>query len=71
MTMLFEHWRLDIVSHTDRMVAAAMDEVHDMNAARMMVHDVMAQAMTDMLAPVSRRELDTALGHALRAHGLV
>ena len=71
MTMLCEQWRLDVISHTDRMTSAAMDEIQDRNEASMMVHDVMARAMTDMLAPISRRELDTALGRALRAHALL
>ncbi|WP_135210998.1 hypothetical protein [Vitreimonas flagellata] len=66
MTQTFEHWRLDAISHTDRLVGAAMAKMHDVNEAHMMVHGVMWRAMTDMLAPVSGLQLDTALDGALR-----
>jgi hypothetical protein len=50
------------------MVDAAMDELGDANEARWLVHRVMLNAMNDMRAPANRRDLDTALGQALRAH---
>jgi hypothetical protein len=61
-------WRLDIVAESDRMVAAAMHQLSDANEARWLVHRVMLAAMTDMRAPATRRELDSALGEALRIH---
>lgn len=61
-------WQLGIISHTDRMVAAAMHQLADANEARWLVHRVMLHAMTDMRAPAKRRDLDTALGDALRGH---
>lgn len=61
-------WKLDIIAHTDRMVAAAMRQLADANEARWLVHRVMHHAMTDMHAPAHRRALDSALGAALRAH---
>lgn len=61
-------WRLGAISHTDRMIDAAMDELGDANEARWLVHRVMLNAMNDMRAPAKRRDLDTALGQALRAH---
>jgi len=66
MTSTAAHRRLNILAQGDRLIAAAMDELHDSNAAHLMVHDVMYAAMFDLLAPVSRRDLDTALGQALR-----
>jgi hypothetical protein len=63
-----DHWRLNIVSHSERLVTAAMDEVHDANLARLLVHGVMYSAMAHLLAPVPRRDLDIALGRALRRH---
>ncbi len=62
------HWQLDIIAHTDRMVAAAMHQLADTNEARWLVHRVMLHAMTDMRAPANRRDLDSALGLALRTH---
>jgi len=61
-------WRLGVIAHTDRMVEAAMDEIGDANEARWLVHRVMLNAMHEMDAPAHRRDLDTALGQALRAH---
>ena len=61
-------WKLDIIAHTDRMVAAAMHQLADANEARWLVHRVMHTAMTDMRVPSNRRDLDTALGAALRIH---
>lgn len=61
-------WRLGVISHTDRMIDAAMDELGDANEARWLVHRVMLNAMHEMRAPAHRRDLDTALGQALRAH---
>lgn len=66
MTNTAEHWHLNILTQGDRLIAAAMDELHDANAAHLMVHDVLYAAMADLLGPVSRRDLDTALGRALR-----
>ena len=66
MTTTAEHWHLNILAQGDRLIAAAMAELHDANAAHLMVHDVMHAAMADLFAPVSRRDLDTALGRALR-----
>lgn len=62
-----ERWMLCVVAETDRMVEAAMDELHDANEARWFVHRVMLSAMMEVPRAVSRRELDTALGRALRA----
>jgi hypothetical protein len=66
MTHTAEHWRLNILAQGDRLIATAMDELHDSNAAHLMVHDVMYAAMSDVLAPVPRRDLDTELGRALQ-----
>ena len=68
MTTTAEIWRIDVIAEGDRMTAAAMCELHDANAARALVHDVMWRAMTDMLGPVSPSQLDSALGQALHAH---
>lgn len=62
------HWQLDVIAHTDRMIAAAMDQLGDANEARWVVHRVLLHAMTDMSAPASRRELDGALGLVLRSY---
>jgi hypothetical protein len=61
-----ELWRLDVIAQGSRMAAAAMHELDDLNEARFVVHEVMLAAMTDMLGPVSRRQLDSALCRALR-----
>ncbi|MCX7358542.1 MAG: hypothetical protein NT015_10435 [Alphaproteobacteria bacterium] len=60
------HWQLDIIAHTDRMIAAAMHQLGDANEARWFVHRIMHRAMTDMRTPANRRDLDSALGAALR-----
>jgi hypothetical protein len=62
------NWRLGVISHTDRMVEAAMYQLSDANEARWLVHRVMLDAMHEMDAPANRRDLDTALGRALRLH---
>ena len=61
-------WRLAVASNSKRMIAAAMEYLDDANEARWLVHGVMLGAMTNITAPISRRELDTALGRALRLH---
>ena len=71
MAQIFEQWRLDAVAHTERLVDFAMHEMHDLNEAHMMVHGVMWRAMTDMMAPTSGAQLDTALKGALRTRALV
>ena len=68
MTAHHTRWKLDIITHTDRMVVAAMHQLADANEARWFVHRIMHHAMTDMNAPSNRRDLDSALGAALRAH---
>ncbi len=70
MTQTFEHWRLDTIAHTDRLIGIAMHDMQDLNEAHMVVHGVMWRAMTDMLAPVSGAQLDTALEGALRRRSL-
>ena len=65
-TTTAEHWHLNILQHGKQLIGAAMDELHDANAAHLMVHDVVYAAMLDLLGPVSRCDLDTALGSALR-----
>ncbi|HVK80523.1 MAG TPA: hypothetical protein VM915_07910 [Verrucomicrobiae bacterium] len=67
MTQLNDQWRLDVVANTDRLVGVAMRQLHDTNEAHVIVHDVMWRAMTDMLAPISARQLDIALDRALAA----
>lgn len=61
-------WRLDAVRNTGRLIEAAMDQMCDANAAYYLVHVVMLNAMRRLDAPVARRDLDTALGRALRDH---
>ena len=61
-------WHLDVVAHTERMVATAMEQVPDANEARFIVHGVMQRAMNDMLGPASRAQLYVALDDALREH---
>lgn len=61
-------WKLDIVAHTERMIGAAMHQLNDANEARWLVHRVMHRAMTDISVPANRRDLDSALGAALRTH---
>lgn len=68
MTNPTDHWRLDVLGHTDHMVAVAMDHLDDANEARWLVHRVMLHAMADVLTCATRRDLDTALGQALRDH---
>jgi len=68
MTAKTEIWRIDVIANTDRMIDTAMDTLKDANEARWLVHRVMLGAMTNMLGPISRRELDTALGSALTQH---
>ena len=59
-------WRLDVIAQGDRLTGAAMEETADMNEARLLVHGVVSRAMTDIEGPVSRGELDTDMGRALR-----
>jgi hypothetical protein len=59
-------WRLDVLSHGDRLTDAALDETGDMNEAKLLVHSVISRAMSGIDGPVSRRDLDTDLGRALR-----
>ena len=59
-------WRLDVVSHGDRLAVAAHNETGDINEARLLVHQVITRAMTNLAGPVSHDELDTHLGRALR-----
>lgn len=66
MSTTADHWRLDTVAHTDRLIGVAMKHLNDANEARWLVHRVMMRTMTDMLAPTNRRDLDTALTRALR-----
>ncbi|MGE0740593.1 MAG: hypothetical protein AB7O98_04560 [Hyphomonadaceae bacterium] len=68
MTTTAERWRLDVIAQGARMVDAAKEHVPDLNEAHWLVHMVMLRTMTDMLGPSSRRDLDTALGRALRRH---
>jgi len=63
-----EHWLLDIIDQTDRMVTRANNQLNDLNEARWLVHRVMLRAMTDMVGPATPRDLDAALGRALCAH---
>ena len=63
-----EHWLLDVIGQTDRMVTVANTQLNDINEARWLVHRVMLHAMTDMVGPASARDLDAALGRALRGH---
>jgi hypothetical protein len=64
--MTATQWRLDVIAHGDRLAAAAMEETADMNEARLLVHGVISRAMSGITGPVSRRELDTDMGRALR-----
>ena len=66
--MITKQWRLDVLAHGDGLIATAVHHTGNINEAHFMVHGVMSRAMTDMLGPVSRRELDTDLCQALRAH---
>jgi hypothetical protein len=59
-------WRLDILTHGDRLTDAAMEETADMNEAKLLVHGVVSRAMSGIDGPVSHGELDTDMGHALR-----
>lgn len=59
-------WRLYVIAQTDRLTDAAMEETGDMNEARLLVHGVVSRAMTDTERPLSRRQLDTDMGRALR-----
>lgn len=59
-------WRLDVIAQGDRLTGAAMEETADMNEARALVHGVVARAMHKIEGPISRRELDTDMGRALR-----
>ncbi|MGD9981128.1 MAG: hypothetical protein AB7H66_08625 [Hyphomonadaceae bacterium] len=59
-------WRLDAITHTDRLIAVAMEQLNDVNESRWLVHRVLLRAMTDMIGPATRGDLDTALGCALR-----
>ena len=59
-------WRLDVVAHGDRLADAAMEETGDINEARLLVHGVISRAMSGAEGPISRRELDTDMGRALR-----
>lgn len=59
-------WCLDVLTHADRLSDAAMDETGDLNEARSLVHKVIARALSNIEGPISRRELDTDLGRALR-----
>jgi len=63
-----EAWRLDAVSHSDRLIGVAMHQLDDANEACFLVHRVLSDAMRWMTAPATRRDLDTALGRALRRH---
>jgi hypothetical protein len=64
--MTTTQWRLDILTHGDRLTDAAMEATADMNEARLLVHGVVSRAMWGADGPVSRRDLDTDLGLALR-----
>lgn len=59
-------WRLDVIAQGDRLTDAAMDETADMNEAKALVHGVVSRAMHNIEGPVSRRDLDTDMGRALR-----
>jgi hypothetical protein len=61
-------WHLEVVAHTERLLIVATGELGDANEAHLLVHRVMLNAMTDMLGPSSRNQLDTALGRALCDH---
>ena len=61
MTTTAEHWRIDILGNSDRMIAAAMVQLNDANEARWFVHQVMLDAMTDMRGPAVQSDLDAAL----------
>ncbi len=63
-----EHWRLNAISHTDRLTGVAMHQLDDTNEARWLVHRVLLRAMDNMLGPISGLTLDAALAGALRAH---
>jgi hypothetical protein len=63
-----EAWRLDAVSHSDRLIGVAMHQLDDANAACLLVHRVLTGAMQTMTAPATRRDLDNALGRALHHH---
>lgn len=63
-----DEWHLEVIAHTERLLGVANDQLSDANEAHWLVHRVMLNAMTDMLGPSSQRQLDTALGHALRDH---
>lgn len=64
--MTTTQWRLDVIAQGDRLTDAAMEQTSDMNEARLLVHGVIARAITDMGGPISRRALDTDMGRALR-----
>jgi hypothetical protein len=66
MTEAATQWRLDVLSHADRLADAAHEQTADTNEARYLVHGVIARALADITGPVSRRDLDTDLGRALR-----
>ncbi len=59
-------WRLDVIAQGDRLADAAMEETADLNEARALVHGVVLRAMHEIEGPVSRRDLDTDMGRALR-----
>jgi hypothetical protein len=63
-----DQWRLNAITHTERLIGAAMHQLDDANEARWLVHRVLLSAMTDMLGPISGVDLDTALASVLRAH---
>jgi hypothetical protein len=64
-------WRLDVLSHADRLTDAALEETSDMNEARLLVHGVMTRALADISGPRSRRALDTDMGRALRRRAIM
>lgn len=59
-------WRLDVIGHADRLSDAAIEQTNDLNEARFLVHGVLSRAMSHIDGPVSRRDLDTEMGRALR-----
>lgn len=62
-----DHQRLDVIEHGPRLNEVAAAQTKDVNAARLIVHGVLARAMDDDVSPVSADALDLALMHALAA----